>query len=128
MSKLLVVALSFALSAAVFAEDEGTMAIKATFAGYENDDLVFNVTNEEIFNIEVKGISFRGQILYRPLQKNQLVPALTEEEPSVVKFRSNGDYVWSENHMDKFKMAYVIAGSSQRQYADIYPQKAHTNP
>ena len=90
--------------------------------------MVIEITNGEIYNIEVKGISYRGQVLYRPLSKNQLVPSLTEKEPVVVKFRSNGDYVWSENHMKKFRVAYVIVGSQQRLYAEILPQLPPINP
>jgi len=103
-------------------------AIKACFIGYEEDDLIFHVTNGEIYNIDIKGISFRGQILYRPLEKNHLVPALTEKEPLVVKFRSNGDYVWSENHMQKFRMAYSIVGSPKRYYVEILPEMKLINP
>ena len=113
---------------AVQADEATAPAIKAYFAGYEQNDLVFKVTNEEIFNIEVKGISYRGQVLYHPLVKNHPVPSLTEKTPVVVKFRSNGDYVWSENHMKKFRMAYVIVGSPQRHYAEIFAEMPPINP
>jgi hypothetical protein len=111
------------LSAAQPQEQE---PVKAYFIGYEGNDLVFKIINEESFDIEIKGLTFRKQVLYRPVEKTIIAGVGKEREPheARVVFRSPEDFVWSQNHMAKFRLAYdgIEEAGKQRRFVRIYPE------
>ena len=102
---------------------EDAEPVRAYFLGYENDDLVFRIFNEWELPINVKGLSFRHQVLYRPVEKEVVVQASNTERPYLdVIFRTTGDFVWSENHMTMFTLAYELPEVKERRYGKIYPE------
>ncbi|HLF17285.1 MAG TPA: hypothetical protein VI749_00115 [Candidatus Omnitrophota bacterium] len=111
----------------VFAEDLGVLKeekVRAYFVGYDGNDLVFQILNDAAFDIKIRGLSFHGQILYRPLEKSVVIHPVSQMNPAKeVKFRSPNDFVWSQNHMKKFRLAYVRLDSNERLFADIYPKE-----
>ena len=95
--------------------------VKAYFLGYEGDDIIFRITNDHEAKINIKGLAFNHQVLYRPVDKKASVPIKDNENPfKDIYFRSAGDYIWSENHMQRFELAYFVEGLQERQYAKIY--------
>jgi hypothetical protein len=104
-------------------EDEIASSVKAYFLGYHNDDIIFRIYNELPSQIKIRGLSFNRQILYRPIEKNAVVPASSEESMyQDIVFRTTGDFIWSENHMDRFQLAYQLLESKERMYTRIFPE------
>jgi hypothetical protein len=103
-------------------QDPAAETVEAIFIGYQQDDLIFHIVNRTSEPIWLKGLTFNRQTLYRPVEKNALVPVATNEVPfTVMLFRTTGDFVWSQNHMDRFRMAYMVPGSAQKYYVAIFP-------
>jgi len=96
--------------------------LDAYFIGYEENDVVFHIVNREDSQVEIKGISFQNQILYRPIEKTILEQTGTlekEEFFTKVIFRATGDFVWSENHISNFRIAYNLIPTNERRYVKI---------
>jgi hypothetical protein len=103
--------------------------VRAYFLGYENNDLVFRIYNDSNLPIAVKGLSFDNQVLYRPVDKDRIVPPVSQENPyKDMIFRTTGDFVWSQNHMNMFRLAYQFSESEQRMYGGIYPSQPAEDP
>lgn len=109
-------------------EAEEEALVRAQFMGYEDNDVIFRIINELNTPIIIKGLSYRRQILYRPLEKDAVVSAFSKEKSfRDVLFRTTGDFIWSENHMDQFRLAYQLPDSSKRMYVKLIPAFEETN-
>jgi len=98
-------------------------AVQVFFVGYEQDDLILRVVNHGIKPVLIKGLSLDRQIVYRPVEKGAAVAIASEEAPfGDVHLRSVGDFIWSEHHMNRFRLAYQWQDASAKYYAPINPQ------
>jgi len=98
------------------------IVVKAYFVGYDENDIIFRIQNTLDSSIVIKGLSYKRQILYRPIERDIEVSIMSEESPfQDILFRSTGDFIWSQNHMDQFQLAYQLMESSERHYTKIFP-------
>ena len=103
-----------------------TGPVEVFFLGYDKDDIIFRIINNLPVSIVIKGLSYRQNILYRPVIKDASVGTASEADPfKDVVFRSTGDFIWSENHKQSFRLMYRFQENQERQYAKIldYPER-----